>query len=31
MPLAFRDMEIIAKTGEPQDLTNQILYLPLSL
>jgi hypothetical protein len=25
----IRDIEIIAKTGEPEDLANQILYLPL--
>lgn len=35
MSLAFymdeciRDIEIIAKAGEPKDLANQILYLPL--
>ena len=25
----IRDIEIIAKTGDPEDLANQILYLPL--
>lgn len=25
----IRDLEIIAKTGDPEDLANQILYLPL--
>lgn len=25
----IRDLEIIAKTGEPSDLANQIVYLPL--